>query len=35
MVYNSIRYSFIEEDNVKTKLIQELDRRFAVFEKSM
>ncbi len=35
MVYNSIRYSFIEEDNVKSKLIQELDRRFAAFEKSM
>lgn len=34
MVYNSIRFSFIEEDKVKTKLIQELDRRFAAFEKS-
>lgn len=34
MVYNSIRYSFIEEDKVKTILIQELNRRFAVFEKN-
>lgn len=34
MVYNSIRFSFIEEDKVKTKLIQELDRRFAAFEKA-
>jgi adenosine deaminase/adenosine deaminase CECR1 len=34
MVYNSIRYSFIEEDKVKTILIQALDRRFAFFEKN-
>lgn len=31
-VYNSIRYSFIEEPAVKNRLIADLDKRFEVFE---
>jgi adenosine deaminase len=31
-VYNSIKYSFIENDNVKARLIKDLDARFAAFE---
>ncbi len=35
MVYNSITYSFIEEEKVKTQLKSDLDLRFAAFEKSL
>jgi adenosine deaminase len=31
-VFNSIRYSFIEEQEVKDKLIADLEQRFSVFE---
>lgn len=31
-VYNSIRYSFIEEDGLKERLIKDLDKRFKKFE---
>lgn len=31
-VYNSIKYSFIEEQSVKKKLEKDLDKRFAAFE---
>lgn len=34
MVYNSITYSFIEDEKVKTQLIKDLDLRFGAFEKS-
>ncbi len=34
MVYNSIRYSFIEDERMKSKLIQALDQRFSYFEKN-
>ncbi|KAF0243106.1 MAG: hypothetical protein Q8K64_09790 [Sediminibacterium sp.] len=32
IVYNGIRYSFIEDENVKKKLLKNLDERFRVFE---
>lgn len=32
LVYNSLRYSFIEEPKVKERLLQDLDSRFAAFE---
>ena len=32
IVYNSIRYSFIEEESVKQKLLTDLDKRFQKFE---
>jgi len=35
MVYNSIRYSFIEDEQVKAALRKNLDLRFAVFEKTL
>lgn len=31
-VYNSIEYSFIEEDRIKKRLTKDLDKRFAAFE---
>jgi adenosine deaminase len=34
-VYNSIRYSFIEEDSVKQKLRSQLDADFRAFEKKI
>jgi len=33
MVYNSIRYSFIEDELVKSALKKNLDQRFAEFER--
>lgn len=35
LVYNSIRYSFIEEDSLKTELQRRLDEQFAAFETAM
>ena len=35
MIYNSIDYSFIQEQNLKEKLRQSLDQRFEYFERSM
>ena len=34
-VYNSIKYSFIENETLKSILIKDLDRRFIIFEKSL
>jgi adenosine deaminase len=33
LVYNSIKYSFVEDENIKNKLIRKLDKDFDEFEK--
>jgi adenosine deaminase len=34
-VYNSLKFSFIQDEKVKSQLVKNLDQRFSIFEKSI